>query len=182
MNMVVLQNVSDYHKADVTVVVDRFYVSLYRFALCLTASHPDAARLVHRAFVAFTQRTLQIHEYSKIKCWLFAAVHRYYLLEISSRRARLKTEVVLDVHNSILRNPERSGFPVVCELPAALALVNETCRPALTLFYLEDFSVCEIAHILEIPIDAVRSRLVKGKVQLRLILKTDGGPRAVSAY
>jgi len=85
MNMAISQNINGCQKADVTVVVGRFYVALYRFALCLTASNSDSANLVQQTFVRFSQRPLQIQDYSKIKCWLFAALHRYYVMEICSR-------------------------------------------------------------------------------------------------
>jgi len=182
MTMAVSQNISGCQKADVTLVVNRFYVSLYRFALCLTTSHSDAADLVQQTFVRFSQRPLQTDDCSKIKCWLFAALHRYYLMEISGRTNHLKRGLTRNVHNPAPRNPERSEFAAACELPPVLALVSEACRPAVSLFYLQDFSVREIAQILEMPIDVVRSRLIKGKVQLTLILKTDPEPKAASAY
>ena len=169
--MVLSGQISGSPKGDVTVVVDRFYVSLYRFALCLTTSHRDAADLVRQTFLTFSRQRHQIHDYSKIERWLFTALHQYYLIRIRSRRNRPKAELALEVHDPAMSNPERPGFPWECELPAALARVNETCRPALSLFYLGKFSVREIAHILQVPIDTVMSRLSQGKVQLRLIQK-----------
>lgn len=60
--------------------------------------------------------------------------------------------------------------PFTYSLPAALAQVNEACRATLSLFYLGNFSVSAIAHILELPIDTVMSNLSKGREQLRSVL------------
>jgi DNA-directed RNA polymerase specialized sigma24 family protein len=43
-------------------------------------------------------------------------------------------------------------------------------REALSLFYLEDFSIDEIAQILEVPPGTVKSRLHHAKKALRAVL------------
>ena len=70
---------SDYQKADATAVVDCFYVSLYRFALCLTASHSKAADLVRQTFLNFRRSRHQTQDYSTIERCLFTILHRCYL-------------------------------------------------------------------------------------------------------
>ena len=91
-------------------------------------------------------------------------------LKIRNRRNRLQAESVRETRDPIVTEPERLSLPTEHSLPAALAQVNEACRATLSLFYLGNFSVCAIAHILELPIDTVISNLSKGREQLRSVL------------
>jgi RNA polymerase sigma-70 factor (ECF subfamily) len=152
------QNLSDYRKADATVAVDRCYVSLYRFAFCLTASHSRAADLVRQTFLNFSRRRDQTQDYSRIERCLFTILYRCY---------RPQTELVPETRDPTATDPGCLGLPGAHDLPAAVAQVNEAGRAALSLFYLGNFSVRDIAHILELPIDTVMSKLSKGREQLR---------------
>jgi RNA polymerase sigma-70 factor (ECF subfamily) len=158
------QNISDYRKADATVAVDRCYVSLYRFALCLTASHSRAASLVRQTFLNFSRWTDQTQDYSRIERCLFTILYR------CSRTDRPQTELVPETRDPTATDPECLGLPGAPDLPAAVTQVNEACRAALSLFYLGNFSVRDIADILELPIDTAMSNLSMGREQLRLIL------------
>ena len=158
------QNISDYRKADATVAVDGCYVSLYRFALCLTASHSRAADLVRRTLLSFSRWRHQTQDYSRIERCLFTILHRCHL-EMRSRTDCPQAEF----NNPLVNDPE------CLDLPAALAQVDEARRAALSLFYQGNFSVSDIAHILELPVDTAMSKLSKGREQLRSILKGPSG-------
>jgi RNA polymerase sigma-70 factor (ECF subfamily) len=169
------QNLCHYRKADATVAVDRCYVSLYRFALCLTASHSRAADLVRQSFLNFSRWKDQTQDYSRIERCLFTILYRCYLnpdSEVGFADFGIcpQTELVPETRDATATDPECLGLPGVPDLPAAVAQVNEAGRAALSLFYLGNFSVRDIAHILELPIDTVMWRLSKGRAQLRSIL------------
>lgn len=164
------QSISDYQPGDTTMAVDRSYVSLYRFALCLTASHSKATALVRQTLLNLRRWRHQTQDYSTIERRLFTTLHRSYL-KIRSPRDRLQAEPVRETRDPTAPEPECLGLAGACDLPAALAQVNEACRATLSLFYLGNFSVRDIAYILELPIDSVMSKLSKGREQLRSILK-----------
>ena len=48
-----------------------------------------------------------------------------------------------------------------------LARVDDQYRAVVALFYLEDYSYCEIAEVLGIPLGTVKSRLARGVAQLK---------------
>jgi RNA polymerase sigma-70 factor (ECF subfamily) len=48
-----------------------------------------------------------------------------------------------------------------------LARVDDQYRAVVALFYLEDYSYCEIAEVLGIPLGTVKSRLARGLAQLK---------------
>ena len=80
------------HELDLEAVVGRFYASLYRFALSLTKNEAEAGDLTQQTFFILAQRSHQIRDTSKVKCWLFTTLRREFLralansIEPSARR------------------------------------------------------------------------------------------------
>ena len=84
---------------DVTPIVEVLYGSLYQFAFGLTRSESDAADLVQQTFLTLIQRLHQIHDFSKIKCWLFTTLRRNFLLEVRRRRKCSEVEFLPHIHD-----------------------------------------------------------------------------------
>jgi RNA polymerase sigma-70 factor (ECF subfamily) len=158
------------HEVSTESLVERFYQSLYQFALSLARSEVVAADLTQETFYLWSAKGHQLRDASKVKAWLFTTLHREFL-----RR-----------HRHSVRFPHHETSAVEHELPVvastvetqldaatvmqALQLVDETYRVPLAMFYLEDFSYNEIAEALEVPAGTVMSRLARGKAQLRALL------------
>jgi RNA polymerase sigma factor (sigma-70 family) len=66
--------------------------------------------------------------------------------------------------------PDRPAFETAEQLHWGLVQLPMPHREALSLFYLEDFSIDEIAQILEVPPGTVKSRLHHAKKALRAVL------------
>ena len=60
------------------------------------------------------------------------------------------------------------------EVRDAILRLNEKQRTTIVLFYMEDYSVDEIARILKIPRETVRTRLRRGRDALRALLEPEG--------
>ena len=84
---------------DITSIAVRFYSALYRFAVSLTRSETDAADLVQETFLALTQRSHQIRDFSQIKSWLFTTLRRKFLRTIRRRKIHYEVEFLPDIHN-----------------------------------------------------------------------------------
>lgn len=158
------------HDAGAERLVERFYQSLYHFALSLARSEVMAADLTQETFYLWSAKGHQLRDGSKVKTWLFTTLHREFL-----RRRR-----------HAVRFPHHETSVVEHELPVvastvenqldaatvmqALQQVDEHYRVPLAMFYLEDFSYNEIAQALGVPAGTVMSRLARGKAQLRALL------------
>jgi RNA polymerase sigma-70 factor (ECF subfamily) len=152
---------------DLATVVDRFYRSLYRYALSLTDNETDAADLTRQIFFSLSQRLDQIRDVSQIKCWLFKTLRREFLKSVRYQTRYRQIEFNQDWHDGVAHDLNAlRGLDTEAVLKA-LNQLSETYRPVLQLFYLGELSFKEIASALEIPIGTVITRLARGKEELR---------------
>ena len=158
-------------------LVDRHYGALYRFGLSLAGNADAASDLVQQTFFLWAEKGHQLRDPSKAKSWLFTTLYREYLT--TYRRGAKHPHVELDDTTGDLPSVDPAVFANLDGSAAITALhqIDEVFRVPLTLFYLQDLSYKEIAHILETPIGTVMSRLSRGKEQLRALL-TDGASAA----
>ena len=138
----------------------------------------DAALLAHRAFASFMPGT-------NFRAWFFRIlINSYY-----SRRRREKSRpVTSDLDDTpdlyIYARSGEAGFPTQGPDPAAQLLealgterivgaigrLPEEYRIVSTLYFIEDLSYEEIAHVVECPVGTVRSRLHRGRKMLQKAL------------
>lgn len=154
-------------------LVDQYYGSLYRFAFSLTRSEADACDLVQETFYIWARKGSQLRQGSKVKSWLFTALHREFLQ--SRRRGTRFPHVELSGAESELpvvpeANWNRLDRHQVAEL---FHQIDEVFRAPLALFYLDDLSYEDICEVLGIPLGTVKSRLSRGVGQLRQLLAGD---------
>ncbi len=171
---------SDRGGLDFEDLVNRYYGSLYRFAMSLSRSESEAGDLVQQTFLSWGAKGHQLQDHAKVRGWLFTTLHRSFLA--SRRRSS--------------RFPELEISEALSELPAVepdlarqldgqalvqlLDRVDPQFQAAVSLFYLEDYSYPEIASILEVPAGTVKSRISRGIAQLRSLIAERGQGRSTS--
>ena len=147
-------------------LVDAHYASLYRYAVRLSGSHPEAEDLTQETFCQAQMKLHQLRDDARTRAWLFSILRNAYL-----RRRRddkhahaLPLDWVGDV-------PDRLTEPLpeidAEQLQLALSELAEEFRTPLILFYFEDFSYRDIAEQMSVPIGTVMSRLARAKAHLR---------------
>ena len=151
-------------------LVERFYQSLYHFALSLARSEVVAADLTQETYYLWAAKGHQLRDATKVKSWLFTTLHREFL-----RRQRHSHRFPHHETSQVEDELPVISSTVVNDLDAitvmqALQRVDEHYRVPLAMFYLEDFSYNEIAEALDVPAGTVMSRLARGKAQLRALL------------
>jgi len=155
-------------------IVSDYYEPLFRFAMSLTRSESDARDLTQQTFYVWATKGHQLHDFSKVKTWLFTTLHRAFLVS-RRRQIRFPHHDLEEVSAELPMVP-----PVITDridslqVLSALAKVDEVYQAAVALYYLEDCPYKEIAAICEVPLGTVKSRIARGIVQLREILFADG--------
>ncbi len=151
-------------------IVDEYYAALYRFALSLVKEEADAADLTQQTFYIWAEKGHQLREAGKVKSWLFTTLYREFLG--GKRKQSRHPQVDLDDIPENLQSEESQARDMVDSQSVVEALddMEETYRSPLVLFYLKQHSYKEIAHILDVPIGTVMSRLSRGTSHLRKLL------------
>jgi RNA polymerase sigma factor (sigma-70 family) len=148
-------------------IVSQCYEPLYKFALSLAGTEPDARDLTQQTFYIWATKGHQLRDRSKAKSWLFTILHRQFLT-LCKRAARFPHFELGEASEELPTvSPEVVNTLDGARVRQLLGEVNEPYRAALNLFYLEDYSYKEIADILEVPIGTVRSRISRGIAQLQ---------------
>jgi RNA polymerase sigma-70 factor (ECF subfamily) len=151
-------------------IVERYYQSLYQFALSLTGSEADACDLTQQTFFTWQIKGGQLRDPSKVRAWLFTTMHRGFL-QTKRREIRFPHYDVDQVDCELPYIPPHCAEALDCaDVMDALAKVDDAFRAPLALFYLEDCAYKDIAETLNLPLGTVKSRISRGINQLKMLL------------
>ena len=143
-----------------TLVCDH-YEPLFRFAMSLTGTEPDAWDLTQHTFYVWASKGHQLRDLAKAKTWLFTTLHRAFL-EARRRQTRFPYHDWEKVSEQLpAPSPELADQADSAQVLSALARVDEVYQSAVALFYLDDCSYQEIAEILAVPLGTGKSRIAR---------------------
>lgn len=152
-------------KPPVEELVEAYQNRLFAVAFNVCKNAHDAEDVVQDTFIQYLSQNQNFESEEHIRAWL---------LRVAINKAKNKVTAFfrrnvfpLEAYIQTLQFPtEESGelFEAVMKLP-------EKYRIVIHLFYYEDYSVKEIADILKLTPDNVKTRLSRGRKQLRSTLK-----------
>jgi RNA polymerase sigma-70 factor (ECF subfamily) len=142
---------------------------LRRFARALARDAHDADDLVQLALERALARVDQVRPDAELGAWMFGIVRNAWIDELRSRgrRARLFVPAELAEHMGVGSQP---GHTELLAVEEALARLPEEQRSAVALVLIEGFSYKEAAHIMQVPIGTLTSRLARGRDALQEML------------
>ncbi len=152
--------------------------SLYNFAYRLVQSEDDAHDLVQETFLKSFKYALSYEKGTNAKAWLFRILKNTFINEY---RKKTKEPIKVDYQEvETIYNSEDSEVEATSdlrtetvrdmmgdEITLALNSLDVDFRTIIILCDLEDFKYDEMAHILDIPIGTVRSRLHRARTLLK---------------
>jgi RNA polymerase sigma-70 factor (ECF subfamily) len=151
---------------------------LYRFAVGMTRHPDDAEDLVQETFVHAYRAFGSFRQGSNFKAWLFRICVNLYVDSYRSRRRAPVMMPLLDSDTDFtdqatpIPSPEEAILSAVVdeELETALNNLPEAYRAVVLLTDMEGLTYEEVAAALAVPVGTVRSRLFRGRGQLRAAL------------
>lgn len=139
---------------------------MYATAKSILYSDADCADAVQEAIVKAFSRIDQLKKDRYARTWLI----RILINECHNIARKSGKTVALEDYTEVrdMAAEERKDYS---ELYEAVRHLNEELRLAVTLYYVEELSIREIAAILEISEGAVQKRLARARMKLRSDLK-----------
>lgn len=152
-------------------LVDKYQRSVYHLACSLIHHSTEAQDIAQETFLTAYKNIRKLKDHAKFGSWLYGITRN---LCLESLRKRKKEPEYLD-NASLLKLDvavedkvkELTGKDITDTLIAKLDTMPDKYQSLLRLKYLQDYSYQEIADMMDIPADLVRSRLFEGRKMLR---------------
>ncbi|MBS6196334.1 MAG: sigma-70 family RNA polymerase sigma factor [Clostridiales bacterium] len=151
-------------KAEFVAAVRDAEDTLYRVAMAILRDEDDCGDAVQEALLLAFEKLGTLREEKFFKTWLTRIlIHECY-------RIRKKKKNLVSYEEYVEANEKEAPDADYSELYGAIRRLPEDIRVAVTLFYIEGFSIREIGEMTECGENTVKSRLYRGRMQLRKIL------------
>lgn len=139
--------------------VNKYKDSFYIMALAILKNETDAEDAVSNAILKAYENINQIKAFHKFKPWLLT-ITKNEALKLRKKQLYLPGDETLEV----LSKPTTVHYDEMWDI---LQHIKEEYRLAIVLFYYEELSLRDISSILDIPIGTVKSRLNRGREQIK---------------
>lgn len=162
---------------------------VYSIAMSVLKNPEDAADLTQEAFIRLFRALPQYNGESRFTTWLYRLVVNMCRDELRRRGRQVPVappvseEEEADQFASVA-DDDRWANPAEAldsrelreQVRRALGQLEEHYRLVLTLYYFEDLKYTDIAEILDIPLNTVKSHIRRGKERLATILEAQEQP------
>ncbi|MBS0366382.1 MAG: sigma-70 family RNA polymerase sigma factor [Proteobacteria bacterium] len=145
---------------------------LRRFARALTRDPHDADDLVQVAVERALARANQLLADAGVTGWMYAIVRNAWIDErrARARRARVLVPEELGEH---VADPRQGSAADALAIEDAMQRLPQEQREAVALVLIEGLSYKEAAHVLDVPIGTLTSRIARGRSALQEMLGED---------
>ncbi|NOK57288.1 MAG: sigma-70 family RNA polymerase sigma factor [Chloroflexi bacterium AL-W] len=165
---------------------------VYSIAMSVLKNPEDAADLTQEAFIRLFRALPQYNGESRFTTWLYRLVVNLGRDELRRRGRQVPVippvadEEEIDPVTSIA-DDDRWADPASAlnskelrqEVQHALNQLEEHYRLVLTLYYFDDMRYNDIADVLGVPLNTVKSHIRRGKERLAVLLQAHAQPPAI---
>ena len=153
---------------------------LYRAARRLTGKAPDAEDVVQETCLRAFEALDQLRHPAAAKMWVFSILRSVFLRQAGRRSADPARVRLEDMDESTLPTHALGADPphpsplretLLGEIQDAILTLPLPYREAIILAHIGGFSYREMAHLLEVPLGTVMSRLFRARRMLQAALR-----------
>lgn len=155
-------------------LVRDYSAQVYRYALRLTGNPHDAEDLTQDVFVRVF-KSIHTFQPGTLSGWLHRITTNLFL-DQARRRQKIRMDALSTAPEQLWGSSEapedlHADGQLDADVSAALASLKPEYRVAVVLCDIEGLSYEEIAQVLDVKLGTVRSRIARGRSQLRKELK-----------
>lgn len=146
-------------------LVGRWQKRLWRYACRLTGNPEAAWEVTQESWLGIVRGIRRLNDPARFRPWAYRIVTNKAndWIKKKSTRAASQTDELIDKPS----RDDRQANETSADLQAILRRLGERSRTVLTLYYLEEFGLAEIAGILHIPAGTVKSRLHTARAEFK---------------
>lgn len=164
---------------------DRHHAAAYRFARSILGSAEDAREVLQESFLAVARTARDYTPRGRFRPWLLRIVRNRCLNRLAAERRRREVlgGSVLEFVDPASPEPGPPARLAAAESVAAVLAAFEELpdgpRQALALFTFEGLEYREIAEVVDVPLNTVKTWIHRARLTLaRALEESDGEPRA----
>lgn len=154
-------------------LITRWHAPLWSFVRRLAGEDDAAREILQDVWVRVIRGIPRLRDGSRLRAWLFGIARRTLMDRLRQQYARSAAADV-DVDEIAADTSAAEAAEDLQELELALAEVPVVEREVLTLFYLHELSLNEVAEALNVPVGTIKSRLFRAKRLLRQTMSARG--------
>lgn len=157
-------------------LVHRWHGPLSAYVRRIVASDRIADDVVQDAWLRIIRGIPRLRDPTRLRAWLFGIARRA-VMDALRAKYDAPVSVLVDEIADVAVVQDLSDADAEAELTAmsdALALLPPIERDVLSLFYLQELTIDEMADVLAIPVGTVKSRLFRARNLMRARMKGAG--------
>lgn len=165
-----IENYQKGNKKAIVFLVERWHKTFCKVAFVYVKNPDEAKDIAQESWTIILSKIDDLQDASKFKFWGISIVKRKAIDYLRSKKRekihqeKLKNETFEDVDVEDISEVKKQLKEAVIKLPFHQQTV-------LKLFYIEEYSLKEIATTLEVSVGTVKSRLYNAREKLKSILK-----------
>jgi len=151
---------------------------LFYYIHRLIDNEDDARQVLQQSWVSILQGLGKLREPRKLPAWLYRIARTTALTHLRRRYGERALCQNGEATTAVDVTDGQLDFDNAEQIHYGLGRLSLIHREVLTLFFLQDLSIEEIAGVLEVPVGTVKSRLHHAKRMLRAILEREESSHA----
>jgi RNA polymerase sigma factor (sigma-70 family) len=156
-----------------TELVEHFGPRLTYYIRRFVADADEAGSLLQEVWLRALRSIGSLRDERRIVSWLYTIAHHVVMSHFRQEYARRTHEEEHAIGTAIDDATATDDFDNAELVHHALARIGWAEREVLTLLFLEDLSVAQIAEVIGVPPGTVKSRLHRGRAELRQVIERE---------
>lgn len=160
-------------------ILDQYQKLIYNHLIRLTGSSDEAADLLQDTFIHLYNKRSQIEPNGNLKNWLYKVAtniaYDYFRKQKRESHLSIDQEDTSETIEAALSYTSLEHEIRTIDLENALHEIRPHYKNILLLYYREGFSYEEIANILELPINTVKTHIRRARQELGKLLQETYG-------